>query len=168
MNKKSVKNSLFFTILEWSYKGNKYVYYVALIWTSQKMKKWKKNVSKFFDNFWNAHKRTKKYIYFLPLYEHSKIVKNNEFLTLFLFIFSYFGVEIECKKRKIGKVDFSSRKWKCKKMLQLLVVVFTKKKKLFSLSYGQKWKKLRKLQKSMFFPFPLKARGGLLWNTLVQ
>ena len=74
MNKKSVKNllfftifvknSLFFTIFECSYKGKKYTYL------------------------------------FLPLYEHSKIVKNNEFLikivknneflTLFLFIFSIF------------------------------------------------------------------------------
>ena len=118
---------------------NMYVFF-TFIWASQKMKKWKnekKNVSKIFYNFLSAHIRAKKYMYCLPLYEHSKIVTNNKFLTLFVFIFSFFEFEIECKNKKIGKVDFSSRKWKCKKMLQLLVVFFTKKK-LFSLSYGQK------------------------------
>ena len=37
MNKKSVKNSLFFTILECPYNGKKYVYFLALIWASPKI-----------------------------------------------------------------------------------------------------------------------------------
>ena len=44
---------------------------------------------------------------------------------------------------------------------------FLQKKKLFSLSFGQKWKKIRKWKKVPFFHFPYKAWGGVTMRHLV-
>ena len=73
--------------------------------------------------------------------------------------FSNLAAETEKTKSRVVEVFY--------KKIAFFPQISYKNKFLFSLSFGQKWKKIRKWKKVPFFHFPHKAwGGGLLWDTL--
>ena len=81
------------------------------------------------------------------------------FWHFFYSFFHFLGLKLNVKNEKLEKLILVRESENVKKCCNFWSY-FLQKKKLFSLSYGQKWKKLRKWKKGLFFPFPLKAWGG--------